>query len=106
MTNRLVNEYAPDIVTPPGETLAEMLEERGMSQAELAKRTGRPMKTINEIIKGKTALTPATALQLERVFGVPASFWNNREQLYRENLALRAEQFAGRASRLVKPIPD
>ena len=63
-----------------------------MSQAELAERTGRAKKTINEIIKGKAPLTPDTALQLERVFGVPASFWNNREQLYRENLALRAER--------------
>ncbi len=64
-----------------------MLEERGMSQAELAERTGRPKKTINEIIKGKATITQATALQLERVLGVPAAFWNDREQHYRESLA-------------------
>jgi len=86
------NEYLPDVVSPPGEALLEMLEERGMSQAELAERTGRPKKTINEIIKGKATITSATALQLERVLGAPASFWNNREQYYRDSLARQAER--------------
>ena len=81
------NEYRPDYVSPPGETLEELLEERGMSQAELAERTGRPRKTINEIIQGKAAITPETALQLERVLGTPARFWLTREQQYREFLA-------------------
>ncbi len=88
----LQNEYLPEVVSPPGETLLEMLEERGMSQVELAERTGRPKKTINEIIKGKATITPATALQLERVLGAPASFWNKREQHYRESLARQAER--------------
>jgi len=67
MSNPIQNQYVPDVVSPPGETLLEILEDRGMSQAELAERTGRPKKTINEIIKGKAALTPETAIQLERV---------------------------------------
>jgi HTH-type transcriptional regulator/antitoxin HigA len=74
-------------VPPPGETLRETLESLGMSQAELAQRTGRPKKTINEIIKGKAAITAETAIQLERALGVPASFWNNLERNYRETLA-------------------
>ncbi len=85
------NEYTPDVVSPPGETLLEKLKEIGMTQAELANRMGRPKKTINEIIKGKASITPETALQLERVLGIPARFWNNREQLYRQYLTRRAE---------------
>lgn len=77
------NEYAPDEVTPPGETLLDVLEERGMTQADLAERTGRPRKTINEIVKGRAAITPETAFHLERALGIPASFWNNRESAYR-----------------------
>jgi addiction module HigA family antidote len=65
-----------DYAVIPGETLLEHLEAKGMSQAELAARTGRPLKTINEIIKGKAAITTDTALQLERVLGIPASFCN------------------------------
>ncbi len=92
MSNKIQNQYAPDYAVLPGETLLETLESLGMSQAELANRTGRPTKTINEIIKGKASITPETALQLERVFGVPASFWNNLERNYRETVARLQEQ--------------
>jgi HTH-type transcriptional regulator / antitoxin HigA len=92
MSNPIQNQYLPDVVSPPGETLLEILEDRGMSQAELAERMGRPKKTINEIIKGKTALTPETAIQLERVLGSPASFWNNRERNFRDWLARQEER--------------
>lgn len=91
MNDTALNEFLPDCASPPGETLLEALEEQGMSQVELAVRTGRPKKTINEIIKGKAALTPETALQLERVLGIPARFWNSREQQYRETLARMEE---------------
>lgn len=92
MSSALRNQYNPDYVSPPGETLLEILEERGMSQAELAERTGRPKKTISEIVNGKAAITSDTALQLERVLGVPAHFWNQREQNYRDFLARQREQ--------------
>src|SRR5713226_6900861 len=84
-------EFKPDYAVAPGATLLETIQSQGISQAELAKRTGRPLKTINEIIKGKAAITAETALQLEHVLGVPASFWNNRERLYRESLARRED---------------
>ncbi|MGA2182557.1 MAG: HigA family addiction module antitoxin [Bryobacteraceae bacterium] len=91
MNEQIRNQYVPDTVSPPGETLEEVLVERGMSQAELAERTGRPKKTINEIVKGKAAITPETALQFERVLGIPAGFWIAREQYYRESLARAKE---------------
>jgi addiction module HigA family antidote len=75
-------------------TLLETIQSLGLSQVELAKRTGRPLKTINEIIKGKAAITAETALQLEHVLGKPASFWNNLERNYRQALASIKEQKA------------
>jgi len=92
-------QYVPDNVSAPGESLLEVLSSKGMSQAELAERTGRPKKTINEIVKGKAAITPETAIQLERVLGIPAEYWNNRERLYREAIARRndSEQIEGSA---------
>ena len=83
--------YNPDAVTAPGETLADLLDERCMSQAELAKRMGRPAKTINEIVKGKAAVTPETALQLEKVLETPAEYWLTHEAKYRTYLARLAE---------------
>src|SRR5690606_33325123 len=81
----------PDYVSPPGETLEDALDERGMTQAELAERTGLSRKTVNEIIQGKAPITPDTALSLERVLGVAARFWNAREHQYREARARREE---------------
>ena len=94
MADRYVNEYTPDSVSLPGETLQEVLDERQMTQADLAEQMGRPKKTVNEIVQGKAAITPETALQLERVLGVPAGFWNNLEKNYREHQA-RNEQPVG-----------
>lgn len=91
MAEKHPNEYRPQSVSPPGETLHELLEERGMTQADLAARMGRPKKTISEIVRGKAELTPETALQLERVLGVPASLWGNLERNYREHLARVAD---------------
>jgi addiction module HigA family antidote len=58
-----------------------------MTQSELAQRLGRPLKTVNEIIKGKAAITAETAIQLERALGISASFWTNLETQYRDALA-------------------
>ncbi|MBU4485900.1 MAG: HigA family addiction module antidote protein [Candidatus Delongbacteria bacterium] len=87
MANKIINEYIPESVTHPGETLNDILEERGMSQLELAVRTGRPKTKLNEIIKGKISITPETAIQLENVLGIPADFWNTRQKKYDENIA-------------------
>ena len=84
------NEYAPDIVSAPGETLQEVLEDRRMTQTELAERIGLTHKTVNEIIHGKAALTHETALALEMALDIPASFWNSYEMAYRESLARQA----------------
>lgn len=79
--------YEPNYAVPPGETLLDTLEELNMTQAELARRMNRPVKTINEIIKAKAEITPVTSLELERATGVPASLWNNLEKNYRDKLA-------------------
>jgi len=92
MSNAIQNQYKPDYVSLPGETLEELLAERGMSQEELAEHIGISMNTISEIISGKSAITAEIALQLESVLGAPASFWNSRERLYREALARMEEQ--------------
>lgn len=99
-------EYKPDFVSPPGETLQETLDMLCLSQADLANRTGRPKKTINEIIQGKAAITPDTAMQLELVLNVPASFWLMREAKYRVWLAQQEEdQRIDKEADLLKKLP-
>ena len=79
----------PDIAIPPGEYLSEEIEERGISQKELARLMGRPLNAINEIINGEKAITAQTALQLEEVMPeIPARFWLNLETDYQLTKAL------------------
>lgn len=79
------NMYEEYIIAP-GETILDLLEANCMTQLDLASKMGINKKTINEIIKGKAPITTTTALKLEYVFNIPASFWNNLEGSYRESL--------------------
>ena len=92
MANDIKNEYQPSTISKPGLTILDLLEEKGWTQTNLASRMGRPINKINEIIKGKISITPETAIQLERVLGVPSSFWNNRQKRYDEFLANEKEK--------------
>ncbi|WP_350027953.1 ImmA/IrrE family metallo-endopeptidase [Methylovulum psychrotolerans] len=74
-------------MSPPGETITDLLEEKDWTQLELAGRLGYTTKHLNQLIKGKAALTEDAALRLERVLGSTANFWLNREAKYREHLA-------------------
>jgi HTH-type transcriptional regulator / antitoxin HigA len=83
-----------DLAIAPGAYIAEVLEDYGMSQAELARRMGRPAQAINEIVQGTKSITSETALQLERTLRVPASIWLNLEVQYQLTKARQLENEA------------
>ena len=70
----------------PGEILKEELEARGWTQSDLAEVLGRPIQVVNEIIRGKKAIIPATAVELSRAFDTSPEFWLNLEAAYRLDL--------------------
>lgn len=74
------------IAIPPGETIKEQLDDRGMTQKEFADRMGMTQKHISQLINGKVSLTPETADKLEMVLGIPAKFWIRLEASYRDKL--------------------
>lgn len=74
------------IATPPGATIKEQLNDRGMSQKEFAVRMDMSEKHISKLITGDVQLIPETAVRLEMVLGIPAKFWNNLEAIYREKI--------------------
>jgi len=84
--------FIPDYAVPPGKTLQEVMGSLGMSQKEMAVRTGLTVQTLNRIFKGDQPITYETANRLELVTGVPARYWNNLELQYQEQLAGIAEQ--------------
>jgi len=85
------NIYQSDLAIHPGEYLEEILQDIGMSQAELSNRLGRPVQAINEIIKAKKSITSSTALALEDVLGVPSHIWIGLEGEYQIVLARQEE---------------
>lgn len=67
----------------PGEILLEeWLNPLGISQYALAKAISVPPRRINEIVKGKRAITSDTALRLAAYFGTNAQSWLNLQSHY------------------------
>ncbi len=84
---KLAAPFAPDWVSPPGDTILDIIEERGWTQAELAARLGYSPKHVNQLIKGKVSLSEDAAIRLESVLGGTIGFWLAREAKYRERCA-------------------
>jgi addiction module HigA family antidote len=84
----------------PGEVLLEeFLKPLHLSQYRLAKEIGVPPRRINEIVQGKQAITPDTALRLSRYFGLSERFWLNLQS--RHDLELAKDRLAGRLAQAV-----
>lgn len=67
----------------PGEVLLEeFLVPMGITQYRLAKTISVPARSINEIVHGKRAISPDTALRLSRALGASDRFWINLQSRY------------------------
>lgn len=87
MTEDLNAPFEPDWVSPPGESVLDIAEERGWTQAELAQRLGYSEKHVSQLINGKVPLSVEAAQRLERVLGSTVAFWLAREANYQRHLA-------------------
>jgi HTH-type transcriptional regulator/antitoxin HigA len=76
-----------EFIIHPGETLKEVLEERGMSQKELALRTGVTEPHISSVVNCQKAISVTFAKKLEYALAVDASFWINLQANYDKELA-------------------
>lgn len=76
----------------PGETIKELLETYHYTQQDLADKLNMDLKTVNEILNGKAVITVDTAIKLEMIFNIDATFWNNLELNYRKALKAIEEQ--------------
>lgn len=71
-----------DLIIHPGETIADILEERGITQVELATRTGVSPAFVSNVLRGKKGISADFALSLEYALGVPKTFWLNLQANY------------------------
>ena len=95
--DRLVARRLPTHRPPthPGEMLLEeFLKPLGISQSAFAIRLGVSFPRLNEVIRGKRAVTPDTALRLARVLGMSADFWLGLQQDWDLWHALRSKEAA------------
>ncbi len=85
----------------PGEILLEeFLKPMGLSQYRLAKDISVDARRINEIVHGKRAITPDTALRLSRYFRMSEQFWMNLQARY--DLEIEKERLADRLEKEVR----
>lgn len=68
--------------THAGDLIRLEIERRDWTQGDLALIMDRPVKTINQIITGKSRITANTAWQLEAALGIQALTWLNLQSLY------------------------
>jgi len=83
---RKITGLSRDFIIHPGETLAEVLEDREMSQKELAIRTGMTEKHVSTIVNGVKPISVAFAKKLEYALGIEAEFWINLQSNYDREL--------------------
>lgn len=88
-----------DLIIHPGETIADILEERNITQAELAIRTGVTPTYISNVVSGKKDISANFARKLEYALGIEKLFWLNLQANYdselleyNENNTVRSEE--------------
>lgn len=81
-----MTEYHPDSVSPPGDTIRECMAEHGTNFFALQIVLQCSLKDTQRLLTGERPLTETDAYNLAEWFGVPESFWLERERLYRQSL--------------------
>ena len=67
--------------THPGEMLREdFLPEFALTVSGLAESVGVSRQSVNELLRGRRAVSPGMALRLSRLFGNSAEFWLNAQR--------------------------
>ena len=79
----------------PGEHLAEMLGELGLSQYRLAQAMGVPPARVSQIIHGRRGITADTALRLGKALAMTPEFWLNLQHIYDLDLVRAAAEVSG-----------
>lgn len=80
-------EFLPDWASSPGDTIADILRERHLTDAELAKLIGHTPGYVNDLLKGRATITISVARQLKQILGASVEFWMSRDYQYRQDIS-------------------
>lgn len=95
----------PAAVCPPGDILKEELAAHKWSQQELADILGRPPRLISELIGGKRAITPETAIGLSAALGSSPEYWMALETSYQLSKIRSSPESIKRKASLYEKFP-
>jgi addiction module HigA family antidote len=96
-------EYPAGLALPPvhpGRTLAAELAARGLTAGASALKLRVPANRLSDIVRGRRAISPETALRLGRYFGTSAQFWMNLQMSY--DLAMTRQEIGAAIDREVE----
>jgi HTH-type transcriptional regulator/antitoxin HigA len=82
----MIKNYKPYFNIGPGPFIKEELEARNWPQKDLAEVLGMSLKSINQLIKNKQAITVETAQLLSKAFGQSPQYWLTLDENYRLRL--------------------
>lgn len=98
--------FLPNWASPPGETIADILDGMNLSLVEFSDQIGCSESQTNALLQGKLSLTRELAIQLEYTLGASTEFWLNREIQYREDVSrLRGELSSQEDEDWLKELP-
>jgi len=66
----------------PGEHLAEMLDDLGISHRRLAEAMGTPPALVGKIVRGRASISPETAIRIGAALDMSAEFWLNLQRIH------------------------
>lgn len=81
-----INSFEPKWTTPPGATVLDLLQERGIPVSELAEVAHKDLRRVSRLLFGVEPLTSDWAESLSQVLGATPTFWLRREEHYRADL--------------------
>lgn len=79
----------------PGEHLAEIMDEFGISQSGLAKTIGVPPLRIHDIVHCRRSITADTALRIGQALGMTPDYWLNLQRMYDLDVARAKTDVSG-----------
>lgn len=100
----MANTFQPIWASPPGDTIAEILSEKGMSHKQLAELMCLPETKVDKLLKGKISISKKMASKLETTIGSTSSYWLKRDSQYREDLIRYKEETSERRA-WIKSLP-
>lgn len=80
-------EFVPEWASPPGETIRDVLKDRGWSADQLADRLGESVEMVENLLSGRQAVTIGLARSLHNAIGASVAFWMARQLQYEQDAA-------------------